>query len=177
MLPGSCSYDYYPSPAYCEQQPFRRLFRYNPATNYWATKRSAPHYHTSGAGGVINGKFYVAGGIDDRGQPVAALDRYDPATDTWKTLAPLPTAGRARGAVLQGKLFVIVSRLRADFTTEPRAYAYDPATNTWNAKASPKREHPAVVRVTLGGKPYLLAIGGVRYDPSAIPNESELYTP
>jgi hypothetical protein len=173
VLPGTCDTEFYPHPVYCEHQPFRRLFRYNPATNFWATKRSAPHYHTFGAGGVINGKFYVAGGIDDhRNQPVAALDRYDPATDTWKTLAPLPTAGRARGAVLQGKLFVVVSG-----PAGLRAYAYNPATNTWTAKAAPRREHPAIVQVTLDGKPRLLAVGGVRYDPGAIPNDSELYTP
>jgi N-acetylneuraminic acid mutarotase len=100
VLPGLCNSDHYGEfPAYCETQPFRRLFRYNPATNLWATKQSAPHYHTNGAGGVINGKFYVAGGGGG-----AALDRYNPATDTWTTLAPLPAAGAARGAVLQGKL-------------------------------------------------------------------------
>jgi N-acetylneuraminic acid mutarotase len=177
VLPGTCSADYYPGAGYCEFEPFRRLFRYNPATNKWATKRSAPHYHTNGAGGVINGKFYVAGGTDDHRQPVAALDRYDPLTDTWKTLAPLPTAGRAVGTVLQGKLFVIVSKLKADFTTELRAYAYNPATNTWTPRAAPNRGHPAIVRVTLNGKPRLFAAGGIRYDPSATPNESELYTP
>ncbi len=175
VLPGNCSYDNYPQPGYCETEPFRRLFRYNPATNYWATKRPAPHYHAHGAGGVINGKFFVAGGIDNLGNPVAALDRYDPATDTWKTLAPLPSAGSARGAVLQGKLFVVVSG-----ATAHRAYAYNPTTNTWSPKAAPKFAHPALVQVTLGGTPRLLAIGGVRRVPDppyTVPVESELYTP
>jgi N-acetylneuraminic acid mutarotase len=161
-VPGTCSFDNYPAPGYCETEPFRRLFRYNPATNYWATKRSAPHYHTNGGGGVINGKFYVAGGIDN------SLDRYDPATDTWKTLAPMPTGGAARAAVLQGKLFVI---------TSGGAYAYNPATSTWSVKARPKLSHSALVAITWGGKPYLLAVGGVHYDPYATPNASELYTP
>ena len=61
VLPGMCSFDNYPAPGYCETEPFRRLFRYNPVTNNWATKRPARHYHRHGAGGVINGKFYVAG--------------------------------------------------------------------------------------------------------------------
>ena len=65
VLPGLCSSDYYPDiPVYCETSPSARLFRYNPATNLWATKQSAPHYHANGAGGVINGKFYVAGGAN-----------------------------------------------------------------------------------------------------------------
>jgi N-acetylneuraminic acid mutarotase len=173
VLPGTCSTDNYPNnPSYCQSEPIRTLFRYSPTTNTWSWKRPAPHYHAHGAGGVINGQFYVAGG-----DGVAALDRYDPLTDTWKTLAPLPTAGHARGAVLQGKLFVVVSRLRADLTTQLLAYAYNPATNTLTQKAAPRREHPDIVAITWGGKPYLLAVGGVQYNPSPTVNATELYTP
>jgi N-acetylneuraminic acid mutarotase len=168
VLPGLCSSDHYGEfPAYCETQPFRRLFRYNPATNRWATKQSAPHFHTNGAGGVINGKFYVAGGEGE-----AALDRYDPATDTWKTLAPLPVAGTARGAVLQGKLYVVV-----ETTTARRAYAYDPATNKWTAKTAPRWYHDAIVPITWAGRPFLLALGGIHFNPSYQPNPTEVYAP
>jgi N-acetylneuraminic acid mutarotase len=171
-----CSFDNYPAPGYCETQPFRRLFRYNPVTNSWATKRPAPHYHRHGAGGVINGKFYVVGGIDDRQRPVAALDRYDPATDTWQTLAPLPVGGTARGAVLHGKLIVIVSKFPGALQPELHTFAYNPGTNTWSRKASPKWEHDAVVQVTLNGRAHLLAVGGARYSPTTA-YEAELYTP
>ena len=171
VLPGACSGSLYPNSRYCETEPFRRLFRYNPATNQWATKRSAPHYHREGAGGVISGKFYVAGGLDED-----ALDRYDPATDTWKTLAPLPMAGRARGAMLQGKLFVIVEAGGAE--TQLHAYSYNPATNTWSAKAAPQYRHDSVVPLTVSGRPSLLAIGGLQSTPSGpVPTVSELYTP
>jgi N-acetylneuraminic acid mutarotase len=178
VLPGTCSTDFYPSPGYCENSAFRRLFRYNPATNLWATKRPAPHYHTNGAGGVINGKFYVAGGTEGPfGKAVAALDRYDPATDSWTTLKPVPTAGPARGAVIQGKLFVVVSNLvSSELGSEfvLRSYAYNPGTNTWSAKAAPKWDHPAAVQVMLDGKPRVFAAGGTWF---GVTNESELYTP
>ena len=170
VLPGKCSGEGYPNPYYCDHEPYRRLFRYNPATNYWASRRLAPHYHANGAGGVINGKFYVAGGTE------AALDRYNPATDTWTTLAPLPTAGTARGAVLQGKLFVVVET----GTTTRRAYAYDPATNKWTSKAAPRWNHPDIVPITWGGKPFLLAVGGshlLPYRPVSEPNPTEVYAP
>ena len=170
VLPGLCSSDYYPNPSYCDHEPFRRLFRYNPATNLWATKQSAPHFHTNGAGGVINGKFYVAGGGGG-----AALDRYDPATDTWKTLAPLPTAGTARGAVLQGKLYVVVETGYPTFLR--RAYAYDPVTNKWTSKAAPRWDHPEIAPITWGGKPFLLAVGGVHFDPGLLSNPTEVYAP
>jgi N-acetylneuraminic acid mutarotase len=175
VLPGACSGERYPDPQYCETEPFRRLFRYNPATNQWATKPSAPNYHREGAGGVIDGKFYVAGGVDN----VRALDRYDPATQTWKTLAPLPVGGRARGAVLQRKLFVIVEELvSGGAEIKLHAFSYNPDTNTWTAKAAPKHRHDSVVALTVNGRPSLFAIGGLQDTPSGpTATVSELYTP
>lgn len=163
VLPGYCSDSRWPLAGYCDHTEFRRLWRYNPATNLWATKRSAPHYHRLAAGGVINGKFYVAGGYNGF-VAEAALDVYDPATDTWKTLAPLPTAGRAEGAVLLGKLFVVAW---GESQTERHLYVYNPANNTWATKAPPSKLGP-VARVDLGGLPYLLLVSA---------QGSELYKP
>jgi hypothetical protein len=172
VLAGACSGDRYPDlPGYCAQEPTRRFFRYDPATNTWLGRRSAPHFHRAGAAGVINGKLYVAGGFNDF-QPVAYLDVYDPATNTWTTLAPLPTAGKAIGAVLGGRFFVI-----SQSGSELHTYAYNPATNTWKTRASPTWGHDAVVRVTLGGTSRLLAVGGSHGSDFDIPNNSELYTP
>ena len=64
--------------------------------------------------------------------------------------------------------------------TPEHAYAYNPATNTWTSKAAPRRAHDAIVAITWGGKPYLLAIGGIHqvsYWPYTIANASELYAP
>lgn len=104
VLPGVCSGDYWPNPQYCAQLAIRKLYRYDPASNTWAQMAWCPHFHAGGASGVINGKFYVAGGSG-----AAWLDVYDPATNSWKTLAaPVPTVGsKAAGAALNNKLFVI----------------------------------------------------------------------
>jgi Kelch motif len=175
VLPGRCSGEVYPNPYGCVSEPIRTLFRYSPTTNFWSWKRPAPHYHPNGAGGVINGKFYVAGGSNNfgGGPDVAALDRYDPATDTWTTLAPLPTAGSARGAVIQGKLFVVVRT-----STGRRAYAYDPATNKWTPRTAPRYDHDDIVPITWGGKPFLLGVGGLHpHDPLYEVNATEVYAP
>ena len=167
VLPGRCSTDNYPNnPFFCQSEPIRTLFRYSPTTNTWSWKRPAPHYHANGAGGVINGKFYVTGGAD------RALDRYDPATDTWTTLASVPTAGAARGAVIQGKLFVVV-----EATSGRRAYAYDPATNKWISKVAPRYSHDDIVPITWGGKPFLLAVGGHHGQYPYQTNPTEVYAP
>ena len=128
---------------------------------------------------MIGGKLYVVGG----GFPSAAsadLDVYDPAANTWKTLAPIPTAGPAIGAAISGNLFVIT---RGGRVGEWPSYEYTPSTNVWKARAGPALEHDGVVRVTLDGKSYLLAVGGGHngFDDNPdvfgfFPNASELYT-
>lgn len=157
VLPGTCSGDAWPAPGYCAQEAIRKLYRYDPNTNRWAVKASAPHFHKHGAAGVISNKFYVAGGFHDF-DPVAALDVYDPATNTWKTLGRVPGGGgSASGAVINGKLFVAIER---------RAYIYDPATNQWKARAAPPSGGP-LTPVSISGKSYVFLAG----------TPSELYTP
>jgi kelch-like protein 2/3 len=168
VLPGACSGDRYPiDPRYCAEEPTRRLFRYNPATNMWVSKRQAPHVHRAGAAGVMGGKLYVAGGFNGS-QPVSALDVYDPGTNSWRTLAPVPQSGAAIGAVLQGKFHVLVGT---------KHYAYDPATNRWRTLASSQFRHDALLKVQLNGRARLLAVGGNHGPQVDIPNPPELYTP
>ena len=167
VLPGICDANRYPQPGYCKQEPFRRLYRYDPVRNKWGARRSAPHFHRSGAAGVIGGKLYVVGGF--RGaQSVADLDVYDPATDSWTTRAPMPTAGGAIGTALEGKLYVLAGT---------NAYVYDPGTNTWKSIAKPASGHDGVVRVVINGKAKLLAIGGLGGPNFDQPSNTEVYTP
>jgi N-acetylneuraminic acid mutarotase len=163
VLPGICDANGWPRPGYCQQEPIRRLYRYDPATNKWGARKSAPHYHRSAAGGVIGGKFYVAGGVNS-----VDLDVYDPATDSWRTRAPIPKAGRAIGTALGGKLYVVVGL---------DAYVYNPGTNRWSAIADPTWGHDGVVRVVINGKPKLLAVGGLHGPHFDEPNNTEVYTP
>jgi N-acetylneuraminic acid mutarotase len=171
VLPGACSTARYPDPGYCANERTRRFYRYDPAANAWVSRRSSPHFHRLGAAGVIDGKFYVAGGFTGT-NPVADLDVYDPGTNSWKSLAPMPTAGGAIGTVIHGKLFVIMN-----VGGQLQSYAYNPGTNTWKAKVAPVRRHDGVVRVTLNGSSYLVAVGGNKSPDFTTPIESELYTP
>lgn len=168
VLPGACSGDRYPiDPRYCAEEPTRRLFRYNPATNMWVSKRQAPHVHRAGAAGVIDNKLYVVGGFNGS-QPVSALDVYDPGTNSWRTRASVPQPGAAIGAVLQGKFHVLVGT---------KHYAYDPATNRWRTLASSQFAHDALLKVQLNGRAHLLAVGGNHGPQLDIANPTELYTP
>ena len=168
VLPGTCGGEYWPAPGYCDVEGFRKLYRYDPTTGTWAKMGWCPNFHRRGAGGVINGKFYVAAGFDRNHVRTANLDEYDPATNVWRTRAPMPAASDwAYGAVLNNKLYVVAST-----TAGLATYVYNPTTNSWAAKAAPKYAgHSALVPVSLGGKNYLFAVGG----GSQVPNE--LYAP
>ncbi len=165
VLPGACDGNRYPLPGSCAEEPTRRFYRYDPATNSWATRRQAPHFHRQGAAAVLNGKLYVAGGFNGF-EPVAYLDVYDPATNTWRTLASIPTGGAASGAALNGRFYVLVQHFNGT-TPDNRAYAYSPSTNMWTAKDA-LDIFGSVVRVTQNGRAYLFTATG---------NQSALYTP
>jgi len=179
VLPGSCYAIGIVAPGYCNQDEFiRKLFRYNPATDIWVTKASAPHYHKNGVGGVINDKFYVVGGNKDFDPPTRALDVYDPATNTWKTLAPLPTALQGlAGTALRGQLFVTGGTGFGGSGTR-RMYAYNPTSNKWISKAAPPAGIGAftnsAAKVSLNGTSRMVVISGPLIDS---PSTSGIYTP
>jgi N-acetylneuraminic acid mutarotase len=179
VLPGRCAAIGIVAEGWCNQDEFiRKLFRYNPATNIWVTKASAPHYHKNGVGGVINNKFYVVGGNKDFDPPTTALDVYDPVTNTWKTLAPLPTALQGlTGTALRGQLFVTGGTGFGGSGTR-KMYAYNPTTNKWIAKTPPPAGIGAIgnaaAKVFLSGTSRMLVISGPVVDG---PSTSGMYTP
>ena len=156
-----------------------RLYRYDPVTNVWAALAWAPNPHTSGAGAVINGKFYVAGGIGRDSEPSNKLDVFDPLTGKWKTLAPMPTArSGVAGAAIQNKLYILGAGHGDPRLPANQVEAYDPVTNTWSTKTpmSPDRGSLAAASLTFGGRPYILAVGGFE-EAAGGGNFNEAYTP
>jgi hypothetical protein len=177
VLPGTCSGEGWPFPGYCDQEPFHRLFRYDPAMDKWGTRSQSLYYHRGGAGGFVGSKFYVVGGQDASGLGVNTwrLEAYDPTTDRWTARASMPSGGTTIsnclsvipclfGAVLEQKLWVL--------TRDHRLLVYDPATNRWTAKARlPAATHPqAMVRVAIGSQAYLFVVGSNK-------TPSQLYRP
>ena len=187
VLAGTCFPD-------CVDFVIRRLYRYDPATNAWTDLAWAPHVHLNGVGGVINGKFYVASGLDGKTGPTANLDVYDPVTNKWKSLPPMPDArAHAAGTVVDNRLYV-VGGLGKDAYGGPGAeadcpqsstcgrssvFVYDPITNKWTTKASmpTKRWSLAAVRLFFDGRDHLVAVGGSRPLGGLGPSATELYTP
>ncbi len=127
------------NPAGCGFPPGTAYQAYNPATDTWATKASAPTPRAGAGADVINNKLYVVGGCinTDCASTTNILEVYDPATDTWASLAPMPTPRSEMfvGAI-NGKLYVAggTQRFTNALTT---LEVYDPATNTWDTTKRP----------------------------------------
>jgi N-acetylneuraminic acid mutarotase len=160
----------------------RRLFRYDPITNSWTTSLPwCPNAHVLGAGGVINGKFYVAGGLDRDNRASNKLDVYDPATNRWRSLAPMPTARYGiAGAVVDNRLYII-GRTNADpGERQGEVESYNPVTDTWRTHTpmpGAGRGELAGARVTYQGRSHIIALGGTDVEGSSPGNVNQVFTP
>ena len=102
---------------------------YDPATNAWTGLPGSASAHAGAATGVINGKFYVAGGVNGSGAITNVVEVYDPAANTWTTVAPMKVAMQGAASVaLNGELYVLGGNNGADVTT---VQVYDPYKNKW----------------------------------------------
>lgn len=118
----------------------------------WKTKAPlpAPRAWPSGAE-AINGKIYVAGGLNADGNPTKSLFVYNPATDTWVKKASMPVASWGGAAVAHnGKLWVVTPGANFSYL-----HRYDPATDTWSARAQGPAGHYYAVAGVIDGKLYL----------------------
>lgn len=117
---------------------------YDLSKNTWSTSAAKRpflgHHH---AAEVINGKWYVIGGL---GASAGKLQIYNPATNAWSLGASMPyDGGSVASAVIGGKIYVaggIVGSTASNGAgtgTTTQAAVYDPGTNKWSSIASMPR--------------------------------------
>ena len=128
---------------------------YDPEADEWTTlaPMSCARNHT--AGGVIDGKLYVAGG---RPGNQSCLEVYDPASNTWTTKASLPT-GRSgvAGAVVENCFYVFGGEGNG---ADPNGIfheveAYDPATDAWTELPPMQTGRHGIYAAVIGATIYL----------------------
>jgi N-acetylneuraminic acid mutarotase len=140
---------------------------YDPATNTWATRTTAPTARNHAAIGVVNGKIYIIGGRVGAANTTTAsntnvVEVYDPATDNWGVAGlrmPTPRSGMG-WATYKGKIYVAGGEMyNADFFAVIRAVeVYDPATNTWGRLPQMPTARHGVNVAAIGNRLYV--IGG-----------------
>ncbi len=104
---------------------------YDVATNSWSAGADLPIPRGGAAGGVVNGKLYVAGGQDDLYE-YRYLHEYDPAGGSWKEKSAMPdfvTFGAGTGSA--DRLYV-----GGGYFGESGFFEYNPTTDEWTEKAS-----------------------------------------
>jgi N-acetylneuraminic acid mutarotase len=155
----------------------KTFFRYDPGSNSWITRRSAPHYHYHGAAAVLHDKLYVVGGVNGSSR-LADLDVYDPTTNQWQTKAPIPTPGeRLFGTAMLERLYVISWSPSAG-AGSVHFSSYDPSTNQWTARAPPPAGVGPIVRIFLNDQPRIfMPLQGIRPEDGPVSGHSYLYTP
>ena len=141
---------------------------YDTETNSWQTKTSMPTARYSLEANVVDGKFYLIGGIESSSitrlimgnfqieqcmNESAKVEVYDPVTDTWTTGSPVPTAvGGYASAVVDGKFYVISGSVNESAMTN-LTQIYDPKTDKWSFGASiPMSVTAAAAGATTGEK-------------------------
>lgn len=134
---------------------------YDPQSDSWTTLSSMLTAVETAAGGVINGKLYVAGGNTASGPgngDVAILQVYDPTSNTWSTAAPMPGGVRQLmgSGVVNGLLYVIGGRNYPNVLAYVEVY--NPVTDTWGTKAAMPTARFGVATGVVNGALYV--IGG-----------------
>ena len=123
------------------------LWQYNKVANSWAPKHSFPSfswYKIPGNPFVVNGKAYLAGGMDT-GHASKQLWMYDPVADNWSQKHDLP------GGVFSGAVFTLGSKAylafcNMDTGASSAVFEYDAIADVWTRKAdvpAPRRLGPA----------------------------------
>lgn len=128
------------------------LYVYDPATNRWSQKASAPvplnKPNVVGSGG----RLYVLG---SRNRPRAAY-RYDPVANIWSAFAAPPggRTGFITGIGGSGRIYAIGGSLSGEA-------AYDPVSKTWSAEGSPLADKTVAVTNQYD------QVDAISYDPVA----------
>ncbi|MFC1628183.1 kelch repeat-containing protein [Gemmatimonadota bacterium] len=136
-----------------------RLEVYDPATDTWTEKARPPTRVEPAAWGVIDGKFYLAGG-DYNGTLKDSLYIYDPATDSWSTGTGMQVARRwSAGGVIDGKLYV-VGGTSAFQGFENTLEIYDPGSDSWSYGSSMPTARERPVGGPINGKLYVAGGNG-----------------
>ena len=88
-----------------------------------------PSPRCAAASGLIDGKFYVAGGRGPQFEMLTSTVVFDVETQEWSHLAEMPEpVEHGASAVVDGKLYV-AGGFSPEFSDE--IFIYDPATDTW----------------------------------------------
>ncbi|RKN30090.1 Kelch repeat-containing protein [Micromonospora musae] len=110
---------------------------FDPQARAWERIADLPEARAGAAGGFIDGKLYVTGGLNGSGIPATQTWAYDPMTDKWSRRADLPAGVANAAATTVGGQLYVVAGCPDGACPDPtaRAYRYDAAADRWTRLA------------------------------------------
>lgn len=139
------------------------VWEYDPSTNKWTSKGTAPFYMEAGVALVVNNKAYVGVGWNRASTPSNMNQwwEYDPATNNWARKKDFPGTGRYGGiGMTDGRL--VYAGLGWARDADVNLYdwwGYDPVSDAWTRKKDNPTADGKSLRNTAGytldGKFYL----------------------
>lgn len=127
---------------------------------------------------ALDGRIFVAGGVDSDGGTSSRLEAFDPSMNSWTRLANMPlSVWRACAAAVDGRLYVFGGYRTSQFPFSPsnRVFAYDPATNSWEEQTRMSQPRGACVAVAV--EETIHVFGGLGGSSNRDMNLHEVFTP
>ena len=110
-------------------------YRYNPASNTYATMAPSAVATYASSAVFVNGKIYKIAGIHnylgETSPPLKTVEIYNIAANSWSTAADYPLAAAFISAAGLGGFVYSAGGLDGSFVPLAKTYRYDPGTNTW----------------------------------------------
>jgi N-acetylneuraminic acid mutarotase len=159
------------------------VWRYDIAANTWDSLSPMPEPMGGIRAEAIDGRIYIAGGMDTSGASVASLQIYDIASDSW-IFGPNMAQERDNPGtvVVDGELYVLSGRHRlSDGTTlsegVPSMEIYDPQADAWRDGGAMLRGRRTFAIGTIDGR--LQLVGGEKdpESPGQLFYEVDVYDP
>jgi N-acetylneuraminic acid mutarotase len=140
----------------------RRTFVYDPEADAWDTGPDLPIGRQRGAAatGLIDGKIYVAGGVD-RSDALPYFDVLDPTTGEWTALPDVPRdVDHAAFGVIDGALVVAGGRNALVDAISDQVNVFDPDAGQWTSGAPLPTARGGAASAVVDGKLYVFGGDG-----------------
>jgi N-acetylneuraminic acid mutarotase len=140
----------------------------------WQEVAPMPTARRAPSANAVNGRIYVAGGIN--GVSLNVVEEYTPDLDSWRSRARMGQDRYMHGsAVVDGRVYVFGGSSGNGSTyglTLNSTEEYDPATDTWQSRAPMPTARWSVMGAAVNGRIY--AIGG---KSGSVMRAVEIYDP
>jgi N-acetylneuraminic acid mutarotase len=125
----------------------------------WTKAAPIPERLQEHHGALLDGKIYIAGGIDSSGTTTKVVYRYDPRTDKWERRADLPEPRHHMPlVVLNDTMYAIGGFDELRFVPKANLWIYRVDKNVWEPRASLPVPRGATAAGVVNGK--IVVAGG-----------------